>query len=196
MKKSKGSKKNRNRSWLILMLAVLLSLLIGRTALASEDQIINVLKTNQDLFQCNNIFLSLLRIFAWGAIHGLAWLAVQCADLFDLCFTLIDFTNWPAVKDYIASYQPVFVALVCLSLVFLGVILIFDHDKKPKIVINICIAIAVVTSMTHIIGVMNNFLAKKHEDSICRERRKRIFCWGSGRKAWLECRIYYACFSN
>lgn len=159
MKKSKGSKKNRNRGWLILMLAVLLSLLIGRTALASEDQIINVLKTNQDLFQCNNIFLSLLRIFAWGAIHGLAWLAVQCADLFDLCFTLIDFTNWPAVKDYIASYQPVFVALVCLSLVFLGVILIFDHDKKPKIVINICIAIAVVTSMTHIIGVMNNFLA-------------------------------------
>lgn len=167
MRRNKENRENRkiNRNWKkksICLVAILLIafVLCSRTVFgASDDAIRKVLKENADLFNNNNIFASALRSIGWMFIKLLTSLATSAADLFETAFGFVDFTQYKPVQKFIISFKQVFIALVCLSLVFLGIILIFMHEKKPKIVINICIAVLVVSSSTYLIQQMNNLLS-------------------------------------
>ena len=60
----------------------------------------------------------------------------------------------------------VFFALIALALIFLGITLIFDHDKKPKFVINLCIAVLVVSSSAYLIDQLNGFISQDIRSAI------------------------------
>ena len=153
-------KKNKNRKVkIILAIPVLLCSILFSGKVLAADAVVNVLVENRDLFHCNNIVSTFFRWLGWGVIKGLAFLAALCADLFDKVFTLLDFTEWGPVREYIGSFRPIFIGLVCLSLLVMGVLLIFNYEKKPKIMINICLAVLIVSSSTYLISTMNSFLA-------------------------------------
>ena len=73
---------------------------------------------------------------------------------------MIDFTKYQPVQDFISDWQVVWVALLCAAIGWLGINLVFNSDKNPKIATNICVAILVVTSMTWMVSQMNTLLTK------------------------------------
>lgn len=124
----------------------------------SDDKVTDILVKNKDLFTNNSIAGSVLRTIGWGLLFLLALLGSACADLYDTCFGFVDFTTYEKVTVFINDFKPVFIALICASLVFLGILLIFWQEKKPKFVMNLVIAVLVVSSSSFIINAMNGFL--------------------------------------
>lgn len=155
------NKRKRN----ILILSGMGFILIGiffchRDILAlSEDKVTEILVKNNELFTNNSIAGSVLRTIGWGLLFLLALLGSACADLYDTCFGFVDFTSYEKVTAFIDDFKPVFIALICASLVFLGILLIFWQEKKPKFVMNLVLAVLVVSSSSFIIDSMNGFLA-------------------------------------
>lgn len=49
-------------------------------------------------------------------------------------------------------------ALISLSILFLGLILIFWQEKKPKLMMNICLAVLIITSSGYLIDQLNGFV--------------------------------------
>ena len=138
----------------------------GFTYAASDEEIISVLSNNSDLFENNGIFTSAIRSLGWIVIKLLVKLSDAAEGLFDAAFGFVDFTQYGPVQNFINSFKPVFIALICLSLVFLGIILILHHEKKPKLVINICIAVLVVSASTYMIDQMNGMISPEVRSQI------------------------------
>lgn len=133
---------------------------------ASDEEIISVLSNNSDLFENNGIFISAFRNLGWVIIKLLVKLSDAAEGIFNSAFGFVDFTKYEPVKNFITSFRPVFVALVCLSFVVLGITLILHHEKKPKLVINICIAVLVVSGSTEIIDRLNSLITPEVRSEI------------------------------
>lgn len=142
----------------ILTMAVVL--LCHSTAYAlEEDEVVSILVNNESLFESNTIWGNILRYIGWGVTKGLAAVGKAAAGLYDTCFGFVDFTTFPEVSAFIDKWKPVFIALVCLSLLLIGILLCVGWEKKPKIVINLLIAVTVVTSSTWVIKEMNSLIS-------------------------------------
>ena len=121
-------KKIRNTVW-ILITAFILVLVTGviqtQAALSQEEMktLKSILVDHKELFTQNDIFVSVFKIVGWWFVMGLASLASSSADLYDTCFGFIDFTTWSKVNTYIDEYQVVFGAILSLSLLCIGIIL-------------------------------------------------------------------------
>lgn len=158
---------NRKKQYIGFILLILgIFLFAGTVSAAGEEQMKEVLIQNKDLFIPNDIISSAVRWIGWMLVKGLAWVAANCAELFDKCFQFIDFTRWPPMEQFINSFRPVFIALICLSIFFIGVVLIFWHEKKPKLVMNVCLAVLVVSSSTYLIDKMNTFISTDVRNAI------------------------------
>lgn len=148
-------------------LVAALVILFPATAFAVDEKgILKVLMRNNDILAINNIVSSAVRWCGWSLVKGLAWVATNAANLFDNCFKLVDFTKWGPVENFIKAWKPVFVSLVSLSLLFLGIVLIFWHEKKPKFVMNLCLAVLIVSSSGYLIQQLNGFLADDMRSAI------------------------------
>ena len=148
-------------------LVAVLVIMFPATALAVDEKgILKVLMRNNDILAINNIVSSAVRWCGWSLVKGLAWVATNAANLFDNCFKLVDFTKWGPVENFIKAWKPVFVSLVSLSLLFLGIVLIFWHEKKPKFVMNLCLAVLIVSSSGYLIQQLNGFLADDMRSAI------------------------------
>lgn len=158
---------HRKKYYIGAALIAALVILFPATALAVDEKgILKVLMRNNDILAINNIVSSAVRWCGWSLVKGLAWVATNAANLFDNCFKLVDFTKWGPVENFIKAWTPVFVSLVSLSLLFLGIVLIFWHEKKPKFVMNLCLAVLIVSSSGYLIQQLNGFLADDMRSAI------------------------------
>lgn len=158
---------HRKKYYIGAALIAALVILFPATALAVDEKgILKVLMRNNDILAINNIVSSAVRWCGWSLVKGLAWVATNAANLFDNCFKLVDFTKWGPVENFIKTWKPVFVSLVSLSLLFLGIVLIFWHEKKPKFVMNLCLAVLIVSSSGYLIQQLNGFLADDMRSAI------------------------------
>lgn len=131
-----------------------------------DDEIVEILAKNSSLFESNSIGASVLRYIGWGVTKALAAVGNAAANLYDTCFGFIDFTKYKEVNEFIQEWKPVFIGLVCLSLLLIGILLCIGWEKKPKIVINLLIAVTVVTSSTYVINQLNSFISTDVRDEI------------------------------
>lgn len=158
---------HRKKYYIGAALIAALVILFPATAFAVDEKgILKVLMRNNDILAINNIVSSAVRWCGWSLVKGLAWVATNAANLFDNCFKLVDFTKWGPVENFIKAWKPVFVSLVSLSLLFLGIVLIFWHEKKPKFVMNLCLAVLIVSSSGYLIQQLNGFLADDMRSAI------------------------------
>ena len=156
----KTIKKKRRVSVCGILITLAVMLVCHSTAYAlEEDEAVRILIQNESLFESNTIGGNILRYIGWGVTKGLAAVGKAAAGLYDTCFGFVDFTTFPEVCDFIEKWKPVFIALVCLSLLFIGILLCVGWEKKPKIAINLLIAVTVVTSSTWVIGQMNSLIS-------------------------------------
>lgn len=130
----------------------------GSTEL-SDEKIVTILYKCRSVFEQNSLFACFLRFLGWGVMKLLASVASSAEKLYDICFGFVDFTTYSSVNNYIDKFEKVWGALVCLSLLGLGLILIFWQEKKPKFVVNVMLAVLIITSSTFLIQKMNGFLS-------------------------------------
>lgn len=159
----------KTREKIVLFLSLLICPLFTcqiRALALEDDQVIKILSSNPGLFHENGIVASAFRFIGWGITKGIAALADVCAGLYDTCFGFIDFTKYEPVKKFINQWKPVFIGLVCLSILLIGILLCIGWEKKPKIVINLLIAVTVVSSSTYVINTMNKFISKEVRSEI------------------------------
>lgn len=162
-------KKNRYSRllWLLpaLPLASAISTVITSAAASakgkgmSDSDIAKILVKCSSVFEQNSLVSSIFRFLGWLIMKLLAKLSSACEGLYNNCFKFVDFTSYSQVEQYIDKFRVVWAALVCLSILFLGIILVFWQDKKPKFVVNMLIAVLVVSSSGYIVDKMNGFLS-------------------------------------
>ena len=147
----------KKRIWItgLVLLALLLLVATSTVMAVDTDGITKVLKKNRDIFHTNTIVGGMLRFIGWQLITLLVWLAEHCAKLFDESFKFIDFTRYEPVEEFLDSWQPVVYALISLSILFLGLIW---QEKKPKLMMNICLAVLIITSSGYLIDQLNGFV--------------------------------------
>lgn len=121
----------------------------------TDAQLIEFYVRNAELMVCNDIIATVLRAISWAIVKGLAFLADVCKILYDTTFGLVDFTTWSGGTEFIYNLKPAFIGLMAVSLFALGIMLIFNHEKKPKIIQNICIACLCVTCSTVVFTQLN-----------------------------------------
>ena len=156
----KEQARRKKRIWItgLVLLALLLLVATSTVMAVDTDGITKVLKKNRDIFHTNTIVGGMLRFIGWQLITLLVWLAEHCAKLFDESFKFIDFTRYEPVEEFLDSWQPVVYALISLSILFLGLILIFWQEKKPKLMMNICLAVLIITSSGYLIDQLHGFV--------------------------------------
>ena len=156
----KEQARRKKRIWItgLVFLALLLLVATSTVMAVDTDGITKVLKKNRDIFHTNTIVGGMLRFIGWQLITLLVWLAEHCAKLFDESFKFIDFTRYEPVEEFLDSWQPVVYALISLSILFLGLILIFWQEKKPKLMMNICLSVLIITSSGYLIDQLNGFV--------------------------------------
>lgn len=134
------AKNNRKKMMIFLISSLLMTVFLMKNqvyALSNNlDQASDALKKIYDnygeLFKQNNVADNILRTIGMGLLKFIVMIADAASGLFDKSFGMIDFTNYSAVQDYINEYKVVWVALLSVSMAWLGVNLVFNADKKPK----------------------------------------------------------------
>lgn len=141
------------------------------TILADTDDetLIKIYTDYSDLFKQNDLVSNAFRSFGCGALSVVVTIADASSGLFEKSFGMIDFTKYKAVQDFIEEWRVVWSALLCVSIAWLGVTLVFSSDKNPKIATNICVGILVVTSMTWMVSQMNTLIASDVRSDILGE---------------------------
>lgn len=124
----------------------------------TDKAIISILEKNKDFFVMNDFFKNILYTVGWALVKLLNTLCDICQDLYNTVFGLLDFTTWSNFNTYFDSFKIVFEAIAALSIVALGLILIIDHEKKPKLFTSICLASLVFTSSTIILTDLNKIV--------------------------------------
>lgn len=155
--KEQALKKRKYLSGLVL-LQLLLFMTTSTVMAVDTEEVITVLKKNRDIFHTSTIPGGIFRYIGWSVMKGLVWVAEQCAKLFDESFKFIDFTRYEPVEKFLTSWKPVVFALISLSILFLGLIMIFWQEKKPKLMMNICLAVLIMTSSGYLIDQLNGFV--------------------------------------
>ena len=160
-KPHKGKKGKR-----IILCAVFFTLIFflfaGKTIMAagySDEELIKIYTDYSDLFKQNDLVSNAFRSLGCGVLSFLVVIADGASGLFEKSFGMIDFTKYQPVQDFINDWQVVWVSLLCVAIAWLGINLVFNSDKNPKIATNICLAVLVVSSMTWMISQMNTLLA-------------------------------------
>lgn len=126
----------------------------------SDEELIKIYTDYSDLFKQNDLVSNAFRSLGCGVLSFLVVIADGASGLFEKSFGMIDFTKYQPVQDFINDWQVVWVSLLCVAIAWLGINLVFNSDKNPKIATNICVAILVVTSMTWMVSQMNTLLTK------------------------------------
>lgn len=123
----------------------------------SEEQIIQFLQENIDYMVNNDLVLWLFRTIGWYLVKGLSYLIGLGKDLYDMTFRLVDITAWTGVDQWINEFQPLIVTLVVVSLVVLGMMLMFGKNKNHNVLTSILIFAVVATSSTFLFSTFNNW---------------------------------------
>lgn len=124
----------------------------------NNDQILDWLISNSEFMNMNDILLSVIRKIGWLFINLLCKLADACESLYTIVFDLIDFTTWNVFENFVSDFNYVFLGLLAVAIFALGLILVLNHEKRPKILISICIAAFVISGSSAALSSINTVL--------------------------------------
>lgn len=136
---------------------------IGTETQEMIDYTAQLFLNNRWIMNTNSFFISVFRWIGWMIAKGLTWLAASCGKVFDLAFQFVDFSTYEPLQDFMDSFKPVVIAVISMSLFAIGILLIVNHDKKPKFMINLCMMVLVVSSSAYLFQLMNTALMSGKE---------------------------------
>lgn len=128
-------------------------LCMSRSAYADD---ISWYKNNAEILENNSFSSWGIRSIAWKVTQLMVYLANAAENLFDKAFGFIDFTTNKTVNSFILHFKPVLVALVALSIFYLGLLLIKKPGKRPEVSSNIAILVLCVCCSAFIFSELND----------------------------------------
>lgn len=118
----------------------------------------DILRKFSDYFDKSVLWMDILRTLGFGIAKFLYTLCNLVIKLFDDMFKLLDFTNYGKVSEFINSFKPVFIILLAFSLAALFANMLINHEKKPKLLKNMLVSLAVISSSTILINMFNEVI--------------------------------------
>lgn len=146
------------KGMIFLFILPLLFFLTGNVYAVSDDEIMAVLENNKDFFVTNSISSDVFRWLGWSLVKLLNKLAGVGENLYRKAFELLTFSTGTSFEEWLDTFEPLFIGLLAVSLVVLGIILIFNHEKKPNVINNICMMIAVITCSFMVMSQLNGLI--------------------------------------
>ena len=122
-----------------------------------------IIGNNLPYFITSNIFIDALRVLGWWIIKALASLSEVCEVVFNEAYNTLNFTGSQAYKTFVSNFSVLIIAGMTLTFAVLGTYLMFS-EKKPPVIKNIMILLAVVYLTPTIITSLNEgLLSAKNE---------------------------------
>lgn len=113
---------------------------------------------NRYLLEQGSLFSDIIRSISFLVTKLLVTLSSFSESLYDTAFGFIDLTTNKVVSDFIDKFKPYLIGLLALSIIYYGVILITNSEKRPKIIDNIALLILVVTTSTIVFAAANSLI--------------------------------------
>ena len=122
--------------------------------------VVAILENNSEYFSQNVFWVSILRSIGWTIAKGLKSICDFCENLYSNMYSLIDFTQYPALKNFFNTFRPVIAAILILSIFAFGIMLImgYGHGKGFKVAQNTIIFVAVITALPILMDSLNNIV--------------------------------------
>ena len=143
--------------------------LLSQTVLAIpspvENEIIDVLSRNAEYFQQNDLFGSIFRSIGWWLVSFLRTICVAAEELYLYCFKLLTFSTSDNIQNLISSMQPMYHAILLLSITAVGLMLMLFNSKFPNFLRSILLTVAIVTCSFYIISQLNKALYDTETDT-------------------------------
>ena len=134
-------------------------------ATPSESEIIDVLSHNTEYFQQNDWFGDILRSLGWWLVSFLRTICVMAEELYLYCFKLLTFSTSDNIQNLISSMQPMYHAILLLSITAVGLMLMLFNSKFPNFLRSILLTVAIVTCSFYIISQLNKALYDTETDT-------------------------------
>lgn len=158
----------KKRIWGIAAICFII-LLLSQTVLATpspvENEIIDVLSRNAEYFQQNDLFGSIFRNFGWWLVSFLRTICIAAEELYLYCFKLLTFSTSDKIQNLISSMQPIYHAILLLSITAVGLMLMMFNSKFPNFLRSILLTVAIVTCSFYIISQLNKALYDTDTDT-------------------------------
>lgn len=130
-----------------------------------ENEIIDVLSRNAEYFQQNDLFGSIFRSIGWWLVSFLRTICVAAEELYLYCFKLLTFSTSDNIQNLISSMQPMYHAILLLSITAVGLMLMLFNSKFPNFLRSILLTVAIVTCSFYIISQLNKALYDTETDT-------------------------------
>ena len=143
----------------------LLSQAVFATPSPVEDEIIDVLSRNAEYFQQNDLVGSVFRSIAWWIVSFLRTICVAAEELYLYCFKLLTFSTSDNIQNLISSMQPIYHAILLLSITAVGLMLMMFNSKFPNFLRSILLTVAIVTCSFYVISQLNKALYDTETDT-------------------------------
>ena len=122
-----------------------------------------IILTHKEYFSTSSIWNDILRSIGWGIVKFLAMLSNLCEQLFNAAYEMINFIDTDSFKKFISKFSVWIVPLLTLSFVAIGIYLMYS-EKKPPLLKNILIGLAIIFVMPTIITALNKGLIATKND--------------------------------
>ena len=122
-----------------------------------------IILTHKEYFSTSSIWNDILRSIGWGIVKFLAMLSNLCEQLFNAAYEMINIIDTDAFKKFVSKFSVWIVPLLTLSFVAIGIYLMYS-EKKPPLLKNILIGLAIIFVMPTIITALNKGLIATKND--------------------------------
>lgn len=120
-----------------------------------EETCQNILLNYKKYFVQNDLIHNGFRYLQWGIIKGLKWVADSCQTLYSNTLGLMDFTSYSGFTDFTPTLKGIFTAIMAVSIMMLGIILIVNHKKKPDVLVGVLLAALTISALGELMITAN-----------------------------------------
>ena len=150
------------------MLITALLVITAATAAVYAEGDAEWYQNNAYLLSSNSIVKSAFRLVGWWITEGLCWLCSATGKLYDVTFSFLDVTKYGRINSIITQLRPVLAAAIAISVVFLGLSMMIERERKPKLLRNIILSLVVVTCSLYAFNLLNS-MAVAFKDGMIKE---------------------------
>lgn len=117
----------------------------------------SIITSNYDYFDQSNICNDVLRSIGWAIVKFLTWLCDGAQNVFDAAYNMLNFTSSELYKNYLSEFSVLITAILTVSFICIAFVLMFS-EKKPPVLKNVLIALAVIYVLPVTVEKMNEGL--------------------------------------